>query len=89
MRETDPAHPVRVFVARSMTEARLAVAFLGDRGIPARVEDALSNDLFPGFGPIVGRSGGVGVAVSSEVTDQAEAALRAFAAPAKGRDEEE
>ncbi len=70
--------PVRVFVARNVTEANLAVAFLEESGVPAKVEDALEEVVFDGM-HILGKEG-VGVVVASDREAAARAALTRFQA---------
>jgi hypothetical protein len=74
--------PVRVFIARSVTEAELAVVFLGDRGIPARVENPLTQmTLSPIEGAIDGADG-IPVVVPSDRAVAAKEALEDFTVPA-------
>jgi hypothetical protein len=88
MPEASDAHPVRIFVAGSMTEARLAVAFLKDRGIPSRIEDALTHEAFPGIERILDRKPGIAVVVSSDAAEGAAAAIREFVRPVAKDDED-
>lgn len=75
-------HPVRVFVARTMTEAQLAVAYLEDRGIAARVEDEYSHEALAGIERMLDGKEGIGVAVASDVAERAARILGEFAAGA-------
>jgi hypothetical protein len=74
--------PVRVFVARNLTEARLAVAFLEDRGIRSRVEDEHTHEALAGVEKALDQKEGIGVCVASTVAESAAAALEEFASRA-------
>ncbi len=70
--------PVRVFVARSVTEAELAVAFLGDRGIPAQVENPLTQMTLSPIEQVIDGAEGVPVVVPSDRSAAAREALEEF-----------
>ena len=74
-------HPVRVFLAKDITEAQLAVAFLEDRGIPARVENPLSHMTFSVIEPVIDGAEGVPLVVPSDRSAEAATALAEFRRP--------
>jgi hypothetical protein len=76
--------PVRVFVARNVTEAELAVVFLGEKGIPARVENPLSHMTLSVLEPVLDGAEGVSVVVASDRSAEATAALEEFRRPLRG-----
>ena len=71
--------PFRVFVARSATEADLAVGYLVEQGIPAQVENPIDNESFLGTEPhLEGGKPGFGVVVPSDRAEEAGRAMEAF-----------
>ena len=72
------AHPVRIFVARSRTEANLAIAFLEDKGIHAQVENAATHDVLDGVADILDQ--GLWVVVASDRAAEARRAVVEFRA---------
>ena len=70
--------PVRVFLAKSLTEANLAVAFLEEAGIRAQVQDENFHRSLDGAALNVASGGGIGVVVSSDKSVAAEKALKTF-----------
>ena len=81
-------HPVRVFVARTMTEADLLVGFLQGEGIAARVENALTEQVLYGVEKMLDQEPGIGVVVSSDRQAEAEEAIRAYLEGKPGGDAE-
>jgi hypothetical protein len=83
--------PMRVFLARDMTEAQLAVAFLEDRGIPAKVESPLSHMTLSVIESVIDGAEGVAIVVPSDRSAVARAALEEFrrTTPRGGDDGEE
>jgi hypothetical protein len=73
-------HPVRVHLAPSPLEANLVVGFFEEKGIPARIEDPLTRQAFPGVDLHMDGEAGVGVLVSSDDEARARAALAEYRA---------
>lgn len=90
MAQKPPAgvHPVRVHLASSATEADLIVGFLEEKGIPARVEDPLTRQAFPGVDLRIDGKAGVGILVSSGDEARAKEALAEYRARPPLGDEE-
>ncbi len=80
MKRPEGVHPIRVFVARNLMEAELAVDFLEDRGIPSRVENPLTHGTLSVIEPLIDGIEGVAVVVSSDRAAAAEAAIAEFKA---------
>ena len=72
------ASPTRVFTARSLTEANLAVAFLEEEGIRAQVQDENFHGSLDGVALNVSAGGGIGVVVASDKAAAATKALKTF-----------
>ena len=70
--------PVRVFTARSLTEANLAVSFLEESGIPARIEDAHMAEALGDAAKAFAKSAGIGVMAASDKSAAAAKALEKF-----------
>jgi hypothetical protein len=81
-------HPVRVFTAKSLTEAQLATDFLRHEGIPAQIEDEHAHDAFGGAGHVLDVKGGVGVVVPSDREPETQRLLVKFRSPARFDDDE-
>ncbi len=75
---TSDAHPVRIFVGRSLMEAELCVSFLESAGIHAYVENEATHEAFGAVELALDEKTGVGVVVSSEHLDAATAAVEDF-----------
>ena len=82
MRDKAPAgaHPVRVHLAATETEANLIVGFLEEKGIPARVEDPYTRQAFAGVDLRVEGEEGIGILVSSDDEVRAASAVAEFRA---------
>jgi hypothetical protein len=79
------ARPVRVFAAKSSTEAELVLGFLEEKGIPARMEDRLTQQALGPAETVLDQKGGIGILVSSTDEARATAALAEYEArPALG-----
>ena len=68
----------RVYLAKTRMEADLAVAWLEERGIPARVENPLTEELLSVLEPILNQEEGIGVLVASDRAEAAAAAMGEF-----------
>ncbi|MHC4821486.1 MAG: putative signal transducing protein [Planctomycetota bacterium] len=75
---TSDAHPVRIFVGKSLMEAELCVSFLESTGIHAYVENEATHEAFGAVELALDEKTGVGVVVSSEHLDAAKAAVEDF-----------
>jgi len=81
-------HPVRVFSASSTTEANLVIGFLDEKGIPARIENALTGEALSGVDLMLEGRDGLGIVVSSSDEAGALAALAEYRARPPLGDEE-
>jgi len=85
MADRGKAHPVRVFAAKSQVEAELVLGYLEEKGIPARMEDRLTQQALGVAETVLDQKGGIGVLVSSADEVRATAALAEYRArPALG-----
>ena len=71
-------HPVRVFLASSLTEAELCVGYLRGDGILAEMENPATHGVLQGVEMILDGEEGYGVIVSSKDEARARTAVAAF-----------
>lgn len=79
MAAAEKVHPVRVFVASTITEARLCVAFLRGEGIPAEMENPETHSILHGIERMLDGEDGFGVIVRSDRAAEAAEAVEVFA----------